>query len=333
MRRSLLWLLAVAAAVIPPPARGQTEPTHVLRLATQMPRTPIGRRGLARWNRRLAELTDGRLQVQMYWGGAMGNERTMVRRLRIAALDGASLTSMGLGMIHRPVMVMQAPGVFSTYAQVDAVRADIGPELARGIESEGFHLLGFGDAGRVRLFSQGRPVQRPADLRRMRPWVPRSDSIFRQVLHEAGANGVPLSVGEVFGSLRTHTIDVVPSTAIAAAGLQWFTSLDHVTAGSDGFLIGGMVVRQGFVDGLSQADRDALDQSATENHERLLRGIRRGDERAYQALLRRGLSPVDTEPYRSEWEQLARRTRRALVGRVYPSALLARVERVAGAAR
>ena len=140
-------LVGLAVLFVPPDVGAQeasAEPQHRLRLATLMPRTAIGRRGLTRWNRRLAELTEGRLQVQMYWGGAMGDERTMVRRMRIGSLDGASMTTMGLGLIYRPVIVMQAPGLCSTYAQVDAVRDAIGPELARGMEGEGFHLLGFG---------------------------------------------------------------------------------------------------------------------------------------------------------------------------------------------
>ena len=75
---------------------------------------------------------------------------------------------------------------------------------------------------------------RPTDLRRMRPWVPNTDAVFREMLGVIGANGVTLTIGEVFGGLRTQMIDVVPGTAIAVAGLQWFTSVTHVTRQSDG---------------------------------------------------------------------------------------------------
>ena len=333
MRRRLTpFALALALLALPPHVGAQPrEAPHVLRLATLMPRAGRTRRLLAAWNQRLAERTEGRLQVRVYWGGSMGDERTMVRRMRIGQLDAASLTSGGLAQIHRPVLVMQAPGLFETYAQVDAVRAQIGPEMSRAMEAEGFTMLGWGDAGRVRLFSR-EPVRRPSDLRRMRPWVPRSDAVFRMVLDVIGANGVPLSVGEVYGALRTRMIDVAPGTAIAAVGLQWFTSTQYVTAQSDGFLIGGMVVRRGFLDALSEADRAALFETATENHDRLIRGVRDADERAYVALARR-LTPVDVEPHRSEWVEVGRETRRRLAGRVYPASLLERVERIVAASR
>ncbi len=328
-----LVLLALALVAPSHGATAQSEESHhVLRLATLVPRNALMTRAMARWNQDLAQRTGGALSVRVYWGGSMGDERTMVRRMRIGQLDGASLTSTGLSIIHRPVRVMQVPGVFRTYAQVDAVRAAIGPELAHGFESEGFALLGWGDSGRIRLFSR-EPVRSPHDLTTMRPWVPRTDAVFREVLAAAGANGVPLSIGEVFGALRTRMIDVVPATALAVAGLQWFTSLDHVTAQSDGFLVGGMVLRQGFLDELPAAERDALFASARDNQERFQTGVREGDERAYQALLHHGMTEVDVGSHQDEWRRVGDQARQRLAGRIFPAALLERVERIARDAR
>lgn len=330
MRHFAPWVLFALALVVPPDvgAQSSSDPAHVMRVATLMPRGGRVTRLVAQWNRSLARRTDGRLQVRMYYGGAMGDERTVVRRMRIGQLDAASLSSAGLSLIHRPALVMQAPGLFSTYAQVDAVRRQVGPEIAEGLEREGFGLLGWGDAGRVRLFSL-EPLRRPSDLRSRRPWVPRHDNIFRSMLGVVGATGIPLSVGEVYGALRTRMIDVAPGTAIAAVGLQWFTSLRYVTAQSDGFLIGGMVVRNGFLDELSASDRTALFEASMENHERLLRGSRELDERAFAALTSRGIRSVSVDAHRDEWVQVARQTRQRMSGRIVPAELLRRVERIA----
>lgn len=333
VRRAAPIVVFLVALVIPPHVGAQgSGPQHVMRLATVAPRNSLMRRMTARWNQQLAARTDGRLQVRIYWGGQMGDERTVVRKMRIGQVDAASMTSTGLSIIYRPILVMQAPGLFETYRQVDAVRSQIGPEIRRGIEGEGFGLLGFGDSGRIRLFSQ-RPLRRPRDLRRMRPWVPRGDAIFREMLAVVGATGVSLSIGEVFGGLRTRMIDVAPGTAIAVAGLQWFTALSYTTQQSDGFLVGGMVVRQGFLDQLTDADRVALFEISAQNHDRLLRGVRRADERAFRALTRHGIEALDIEEFRSEWVEVARQTRQRMRGRVVPAALLDRVERIVASAR
>lgn len=324
MRRALPFAF-VLVALLPPAVLAQQQAGTVVRIASLVPRTPIGTRGLARWNRDLAERTNGQLSVQVYWGGSMGDERTMIRRMRLGQLDGASLTSSGLGLIHRPVLVMQAPGLFTTYEQVDRVRAEIGPEMAQAFEREGFGLLGFGDSGRIRLFSRT-PLRRPADLRRMRPWVPNTDSIFGEMLGVVGANGVRLSIGEVFAGLRTGMVDVVPGTALAVVALQWFTTVNHVTEQSDGFLIGGMVVTQACLGRMPAEHREALFASARDNHERFTTGVREGDERAYRALLRRGMIEVDVGAHTAEWQRVAQQTRQRLSGRVIPQPLMERVE-------
>jgi len=302
-----------------------------MRMASLVPRNPLMVRLMARWNQQLGEATENRLRVRMYWGGSMGDERTVVRKMRIGDVDAASMTSAGLSLIYRPVLALQAPGIISTYRQVDAVREQIGPELKTAIEAEGFGLLGFGDSGRIRLFST-QPVRRPRDLRSMRPWVPRTDAIFGHFLSVVGATGIPLSIGEVFGGLRTRMIDVAPGTAIAVAGLQWFTSVDYCTEQSDGFLVGGMVVREGFLDQLTAEDRQALFDISAQNHQRTLRSARLADERAFAALQRHGITAIDISEHEDEWSEVARQTRQRMSGRVVPPALLQRVERVAAAA-
>jgi TRAP-type C4-dicarboxylate transport system substrate-binding protein len=331
LRRALPFALVLVAlsllALDPRDVGAQEDDATVVRIGSLVPRTPIGTRSLARWNADLAQRTNGQLRVQIFWGGAMGDERTMVRRMRLGQLDGASLTSSGLGLIHRPVLVMQAPGLFETYAQVDRVREEIGPEMRTAFEREGFGLLGFGDSGRIRLYSRA-PVRRPSDLRRMRPWVPNTDAIFGEMLGVVGANGVRLTIGEVFAGLRTGMVDVVPGTALAVAGLQWFTTVTHVTAQSDGFLIGGMVVTQACLNRIPTEHREALFASARENHERVVAGLREGDERAHRVLLGRGMIEVDVSEHRAEWRQVAEQTRQRLGGRVIPQPLLDRVEAI-----
>ncbi len=333
MRRLAPLVLVVLGLLVPRDvgAQGGSAVAHAMRLATLAPRNGIMVQATARWNQALAAATGGRVQVRVYWGGQMGDERTVVRKMRIGDVDAAFLTSSALALIYRPVLAMQAPGIISEYRQVDAVREQLGPEMARGIEGEGFGLLGLGDSGRIRIFSR-EPVRRPHDLRRMRPWVPRTDAIFRHFLAVVGATGVPLSIGEVFGGLRTGMIDAAPGTAIAVAGLQWFTSVEYCTAQSDGFLVGGLVVRRGFLDQLSAADRQAVFDVSAQNHQRTIRAARTADERAYTALQRHGITPIDVEPHRAEWQETARQTRLRMRGAVVPAELLDRVERVAAAA-
>jgi TRAP-type C4-dicarboxylate transport system substrate-binding protein len=232
----------------------------------------------------------------------------------------------------RPVLVLSAPGVVETYPQLDAVRRELAPELEDQFRDAGFELLGWGDAGQIRLFSTQR-IRRPSDLRRARPWVWRDNPVFVEFLRSAGVRGVPLSLPEVRPGMQTGRIDTFPSSALAAVGLQWFTSARYVSAQASGAVVGALVMRKDVYDRLPADVKQAFADESARSSRRLARAVRRADERAYRALLSRGLTAVDTEPHRAEWLEVARRTRERLNGRVWPEALMARVERIAARAR
>ncbi len=263
---SALAFLPVAAAPIAPSADAQE--VHTIRIATLAPRGSAWERGYARWNRTLSQQTNGRVRLQIYAGGSAGDERTMVRKMRTNQIDAAAVTTTGLGMIVRQVGVLSAPGVIETYPQLDAVRDELAPDLERMFEDEGFVLLGWGDAGAVRLFSKRR-ITTIADFRASRPWVWRDNPVFVEVLRSAGVTGVPLALPEVLSGLQTGRIDVVPSSALAAVALQWYTQVHFMSEQASGIVVGALVIRKDKLDELPPDAREALVQSARSNARRI----------------------------------------------------------------
>src|SRR5690606_32486456 len=170
----------------------------------------------------LKQATNNRLALRFYPGGSQGDERDFIRKIRAGQLDGAAVTSNGLGQVVRPVLVLQAPGLFSGYPAIDRVRSELASEFDTQFEEAGFKLLGWGDAGKARLFSN-KPIRRPQDLRGVRPWAWNSEPMFSEMLSIVGANGVQLGVPEVYPALQTRMVDTVPASALAAVSLQWFT--------------------------------------------------------------------------------------------------------------
>jgi TRAP-type C4-dicarboxylate transport system substrate-binding protein len=309
-----------------PPADAQE--VHTLRLATLAPRGTAMERAFARWNRQLSERTGGQLRIRVYYGGVAGDERSVVRKMRSNQLDAAAITTTGLGMIVRQSMVLSAPGIIENYAQLDAVRDALAPELSQQFDDAGFVLLGWGDAGMVRLFSQRR-ILRPADMRAARVWVWRDNPVFVATLQAMGVRGVPLGLPEVLGGLSTGRIDTFPSSALAAIGLQWYTHARYVSAQPSGIVVGAMVIRKESFDALPADAQAALVETARESERRLQRGVREFDDRSYDALISRGMRPVDAEAHRAEWEAVGARARQSLSGRLFSPELLERVERIA----
>ncbi|MBW2460893.1 MAG: TRAP transporter substrate-binding protein DctP [Deltaproteobacteria bacterium] len=336
MRRALFLVPCLALVLValpealPTSAHGnaQAQDVYTIRLATLAPRGTAMQRTFARFQRRLSDRTGGRLRLHVYYGGVAGGERSVVRKMRNNQLDAASVTTTGLGMIVREAMVLSAPGVIENYAQLDAVRTALAPELAQQFEDAGFKLLGWGDAGRVRLFSDRR-IMRPRDMRSARVWVWRDNPIFVATLRAMGVTGVPLGIGEVLGGLSTGRIDTFPASAIAAVGLQWFNHARFVSAHPTGIVVGATVMRKSVFDAFPADIQTALMQTARESERAVQQAVRTLDDRAYATLIERGMTPVDASAHRAEWQAIGERTRQSLRGRLFQPELLERVERIA----
>ena len=312
----------LAPSVIARRAAAQDAPI-TLRISTLAPRGSAWHRVFTAWGNSLRTQTNGRLTIQVTSAGA-GDEMDLVRRLRAREIDGASFTAVGIGQIARPVLVLQAPGVFDTYEQLDRARTAMDAEL-RGLFAEnGVALMGWSDYGQARIFST-RPIRRPADFRGAHPWVLENDPIFPELLRVIGAEGVPLPIGGVMQALEQGRIDTVVASATAASALQWHTRLNHVLAQSNAVLLGATLFSKARVDALPADLQQALRETAAQAHDALQRTVRRDDERYYQTLSTRpGMTIVDGSQFESEWRQVAQQTRDRLVGRVYSRELLDR---------
>ena len=335
MNRRTLMMAALALGLVTlpgtaPTTTGAQDDAITLRMATLAPRGSSWARVFNAWNNTLRERTNNRLSLRIYYGGSQGDERDVIRKIRIGQLDGAAVTSTGLSLVVRPVLVLQAPGVVTSYAQLDRARDEMSEDFGRQFQENGVRFLGWGDVGQGRIFSN-QPINRPRDLRSVRPWQWRDDSMFGTFLEVVGANGVRLGVPEVLPALSTGQIDTVVASATAASALQWHTQVTHVTEQTNAFLIGATIMSNQKVESLPEDLRTALLETSAQAHTTLVTRIRRDDARYYRALTtRHGITAVDTSPHEAEWTDAARQTRERLAGRLYPRALM---ERVMAAAR
>jgi TRAP-type C4-dicarboxylate transport system substrate-binding protein len=301
----------------------------VIRYATIAPGGSSFGKILKAWGRSLSKETEGRVELRYYSGGSQGDERDFIRKMRVGQMDAAGLTTIGLGIIVRPVLVLAAPGVIETYEQLDRVREKMDERFAKMFEDAGFVLLNWSDAGKGRIMST-MPIVRPADLKASRPWAWKDDPIFAEFLKVVGANAVRLGVPEVYAALQTKMVDVVPVSPLAAVAMQWFTKLKYMSKDSFGLILGASVVKKEKFDQLSPEDQKVLMDTARRAAQALDKVVRRDDGKAYDTLIKRGIELVDTGPYRAEWEKAADATIDRLTGRIFSKSLLAEVRAAAG---
>jgi TRAP-type C4-dicarboxylate transport system substrate-binding protein len=326
----LVFVLAAACLLVGGTAgrHAEADGKTVIRYATIAPGGSSFGKILKAWGRSLSKETDGRVELRYYSGGSQGDERDFIRKMRAGQMDAAGVTTIGLGIVVRPVLVLSAPGVIETYEELARVREKMNDRFAKMFEEAGFVLLAWSDAGKGHIMSTT-PIRKPADLKAARPWAWKDDPIFSEFLKVVGANAVRLGVPEVYAGLQTKMIDVVPASPIAAVALQWFTKLKYMSKDSFGIILGASVVKKETFERLSPDDQKVLINTAQRAARALDKVVRRDDAKAYDVLVERGIELVDTDPYRAEWDKASDETLRRLTGRVFSKSLLAEVQAAA----
>ena len=322
--------LAVAALFLPgsPPSNAAADGPIVIRYASLAPPSSAFGKILKAWGRTFKKETEGRAELRFYTGGSQGDERDFIRKIRAGQIDAAGITTTGLGMVVRPILVLTAPGLITEMEQLYHVRTALRSRFEEMFQEAGFELLTWGDGGKNRLFS-AKPFAKPNDLKSMRPWAWKDDPVFAGYLGVIGANPVRVGANEVYGGLQTRMIDTVPSSCIMAVAIQWYTKLNYMAKQNLNILVGGSIVKHEVFAQLTPGDQKILLDTAERGARAMDKIVIRDDERAYQTLLSRGLIEVDLSPHKAEWDAVAKTAREQLAGRVYSQSLLDQVAKLA----
>lgn len=317
----LLWLAATNCAA---------ESPGMLRVATIAPRDSSFHKRLEALN---AEWTKGPGGVRMdiFTGGAMGGELSIVRRMQNNQLQGAMLTSVGLGQIDRSVTALQLmPLVFHDWDEVDRVREALRPDLERRLQQAGYVVLFWADAGWVRYFSRT-PIEQISDLKPLR--VMASDGDPDSIaLMKTYYTPVILEPDKVYLALRNKMIDAVPVPAFLANAMQVATYAPYMVDLRWVPITGAMVVKKSYWDSLDPAARDWIRKTSERAGQEMRRITRAEDEQAIRAMQeKQGLKVVSLSPSaEAEWRAEVAKMYPKLRGSIVPEEMFDAVVRILG---
>jgi TRAP-type C4-dicarboxylate transport system substrate-binding protein len=332
IRRISIFALAVPLLALPcaTPQLRAADMT-LIRVATLAPKNSPFLRAFEELDQTIRTMTHGAVGFQMFSSGVAGDEVNVVRKMRVGQLDSGMVTSDGLGLLVPEVNVLRAPGVISTYPQLEKVTRELLPDFDKIFDQKGFKLISWGEAGEYRYFSR-EPIQHPNDIKRMRPWLWPQSPVMQETWRAIGATPVPLGLPEVFGALQTKMVDLVESTSLAYVALQWHsTGQKYVTQDANGMLMGAWVMNKPTFEALAPEVQQQIVSIARANSVRESARNRQADQGSLRRLLERKY--VST-PYSAEGKQAFDRVhadvRKRMINRVYPEALLTRVMQLAG---
>lgn len=318
--RLVLLVLALAG----PLALANSAAARTLKIATVVPEGSAWMQEMRAVGKTIEEKTQGRVRFKFYPGGIMGNDKTVLRKIRAGQLQGGGFTSGALAQVYPDIELYGLPLMLRSYAETDYVRARMDDALIAGLEQAGFVALALTDGGFAYMMSK-RPMRQVGDLGGAKVWTREGDVMSQTAFEIAGVSPVQLSLSDVYTALQTGLVDTVAAPAMGAIALQWHTKTKYLTDVPLTYLTGALVIDRGVFSGLQSEDQQVIREEVREAARRLDAENRKGEQSARQALREQGIEFL-TAPDSQEidrWHDIARQALVELRGKkIYSDVLI-----------
>lgn len=305
-----------------PSANAQT-----IKLATLAPEGSAWMNAMRAGATEIAERTEGRVKFKFYGGGVQGNDKQVLRKMRIGQLHGGAFTSNALGEFQRDAILYAMPMLFNNLEEVQFTRSHMDDRLRDLLEQAGYVNFGFAGGGFAHIMSN-KPIANLDDMQGLKVWIPDGDKMAYGAIKALGVSPVTMPITDVLTGLQTELIDTIMGPPAGTIILQWNTGVSYITELPLAYIFAMLVIDKKYFDRIQPGDQAIV----REVMERVYRGFDQqgndDNEKAYQALLDDGMKPVTPDlGQMSEWHAVVRESNHQLAGEgVVDTALLNEVE-------
>ncbi len=204
--RILMAALLILAVLVPAQLFAQAKPI-VLRLAETHPQDYPTTKGDYEFARLVKERSGGRIQVEVYYGSQLGQEKAVIEQVQFGAIDMTRVSISPVASFVPKLNAFQMPYLYRDEAhQWKVLKGDIGKSLLASLEPFGFIGLGWFEAGSRNFYNSKRPINKPEDLKGLKIRVQESE-LMMGLVSAFGAVPTPMAYGEVYSALQTGVVD------------------------------------------------------------------------------------------------------------------------------
>ena len=233
MKKNLLILVCISSLLFPRKV--------IVKLATLAPEGTDWHGMLIEMGQQWKKESKGTVQLKIYPSGVIGDERDMVRKMRIGQIHAAGITTEGLTEIVPDFSAFFVPLAFQSLDDVQNVKDELLPDLEKQIESKGFKLLYLSDLGWAYWFSTTE-LRTPNDLKKKKIFTWAGDFKWEQTWKKAGYSPVSLASTDILSGLQTGLIDAMSTMPIYALAQQSFGIANHMLDLKWGVLMAGIII-------------------------------------------------------------------------------------------
>lgn len=217
MKHTRVFALLVAMATL---TVGSFAQTIDIRIATVAPeKTPYGKvlqKMVAEWQ----QLSGGKVRLMPFYGDKLGDEESIVQKIRANKLQGAMLTLAGLAYIDKPLMTISAPLLIQDDAELMHVLNTLRPEMDQRLADKGFAAITYSPAGWLQFFGKTE-LRTPQDLKKAKLGISNKSKEIYAAFQDMNYTIVNVDIAETTSALLTGRADAIFTSPMVAGAYNW----------------------------------------------------------------------------------------------------------------
>lgn len=224
-------LLSVAVCLLGAPAPASAaEPEFVMKVGTVAPDGTPWAKSVKVLRKRIHRESGGRIKVKIFWSGALGGEKSLVRKTARGQVQAIGVSTGAIGTMAPEMGVIELPYLFDSLAEADHVldQPAMFDAVSKVLADKGFVMHLWAENGFRSFATKDKVIATPADLQglKMRSQEQYTHTAWYRAL---GASPVQIPVPEVMQSLQTGVVDGYDNTLLYAFAVSWYQPVKHVT--------------------------------------------------------------------------------------------------------
>ncbi|QGP93696.1 hypothetical protein MGLY_31180 [Neomoorella glycerini] len=267
----------------------------VLRLAhNQMPDQGYGL-GVAKFVDLVRQKTNGKVEIQVFDQGKLGDERDVTEGLNLGTVDMA-ITSIGVMTNYNPELsAIVMPFIFRDYDHVEKVMGSgiLNPALEK-LQSKGMKALAIYAQGFRDVATREKPIKSLEDFRGVKIRIPAGE-VYTETFKALGANPTPIPWGELYTSLQTKVVDGYENNPQVANQIKLYEVTKYLSLTNHIWEGGIVLIAKNKWDQLPADIQRAIQEAATESAKIQRDLIRKGDDKAIEVMKQNKMEVVNID--------------------------------------
>lgn len=170
--------------------------------------------------KRVKEITNGRVEVQVYPSSQLGNERELVEALQIGTVETAAITTAVTSRFVKELEIFNLPFLFRDFQHLYKVAdSKFGEELNTAAQKKGLRILGWWAGGSRSIYAR-KPISNLESMKGLKIRTMETPLII-ETWKALGLIPTPIPFSEVYTALQQGVVDAGEGNVISYQSMKF----------------------------------------------------------------------------------------------------------------